>query len=401
MTDRSAAITGAGIVSPLGVGWEDFCSSLSSGRVALGEITAFDTEDLPVAIAGEVAGFDLEAHISSVKTYLDRCSAFALAASAMALGDSRWIGNMPGADIGLCLGSAWGCQDTIQLYTRKLIESDPKFAPPLVFTHGYANAPNSIVSIEFGLRGHNVCYAGGETAGAAALERALELVRRDSSQRLLAGGVEAMSEVRVRMALHEKRLTPDLCRPFDAGADGMLPGEGAGVLAVESPAAALAREAEILGYLAGSGSSGKRKCAEAVTEAIKNALRDAGIEPGEIDAVFASASGLPELDAAEASAIEQLPGAPPVTALKSLFGEPEGSWAPQAVVAVLCCMDSGVLPPVANLRQPVSGNINIIREPLPLKIKTALILNVAASGYAAAIIVKAAQKYGLKTWNRE
>jgi len=388
MNDRWAAITGAGIVSPLGVGWEDFCSSLPAGNVALGEITTFDTEGTPAAIAGEISDFDLEAHINSVKTYLDRCSAFALAASAMALGDSRWIGNMPGADIGLCLGSAWGCQDTIQLYTRKLMESDPKFAPPLVFTHGYPNAPNSIVSIEFGLRGHNVCYAGGETAGAAAIERALEIVRRDPSQRLLAGGVEALSEVRVRMAQHEKRITSDLCRPFDSGADGLLPGEGAGMLAVESREAALAREAEILGYLAGCGTSGKRDRMAAAAEAVRNALKDAGLQANEIDTVFASASGLPYVDAAEASAIEELPGKPPVTALKSLFGEPEGSWAPQAIVAVLCCMESGVLPPVANLRQPINTKINIVREPLPRRIETALVLNVAASGYAAAIIVK-------------
>jgi len=384
---RPAAITGVGVITPIGTGCDELTEALSEGRSGIREITNFDAEDLPVKYAAEAADFDLTNHISSIKTYVDRTSALALAAAAMALGDSQWIGNVPGAEIGLCLGSAWGCQDSVELYTRKIVESDPKFAPPLVFTHSYANAPNSLVSIEFGLRGHNTCFAGGPTAGAAALECALDLIRRDGSQRLLAGGADALSEVAVRAAIVEGLVTAKVPRPFDAAADGLVPGEGAGLLALESVDDAEGRKAEIAGYLLGAGSGGGGSHSEALSRAIARALADAGAGADEIDAVFASASGLPGVDAAEARAIAELPGKPPVVALKSLIGDPMGAWARVAVAAALCCIHAGVLPATAHLRRPLSAEINILRDPLECTPDTCLVLNLEPSGYAAAIVL--------------
>jgi len=386
MTARRAAITGIGVITPIGIGFEKLAGGIAEGKSGVGEITNFDAESLPVRYAGEARDFDLTNHISSIKTYTDRTSAFALAAAAMALGDSEWIGNMLGAEIGLCLGSAWGCQDSIELYTRKLVESGAKFAPPLVFTHGYPNAPNSLVSIEFGLRGHNACFAGGHTAGAAALECALDLIRRDTSQRLLAGAADALSEVAVRTTIEEGLVTAGLCRPFDAAADGLLPGEAAALLALESVNKARNRKAQVMGYLLGMGSGGGPTGVEALRRAVSRALADA--ETDKIDGVFASASGLPCVDAAEAEVIAELPGTPPVVALKSVIGDPMGAWAPVAAAAALCCIDAGVLPAVADLREPLSDKINIVRKPLNVSPITSLILNTEPSGYAAAMVVR-------------
>ena len=230
MSER-IAVTGIGVVSPIGTGFESFRRALAAGKSGIGEITNFDASELPVQIAGEVRDFNLAEHIASMKTYLDRTSAFALAASAMAISQAGWAA--PLDDAGLCLGTAWGCQDSIELYVTKLIESDPKFAPPLVFTHGYANAPNSLVSIEFGLHGHNACFAGGCTAGAAAIEAAVDFIRRDGAQRLLAGGSDAFSDVALRVLL-AANLAVHGGRPFDAASDGLVPGEGAAMLALES-----------------------------------------------------------------------------------------------------------------------------------------------------------------------
>jgi len=388
VSNQPVAITGIGVITPVGIGFEELSEGIGKGRSGIAEITNFDAEALPIQYAGEARAFDLANHIGSIKTYLDRTSALALAAAAMALGDSQWIGNMPGAEIGLCLGTAWGCEDSIELYTRKLVESQPKFAPPLVFTNAYANAPNSLVSIEFGLRGHNACFSGGATAGAAALQSALDLIRRDKSQRLLAGAADALSEVAVRACIAEGIVTSDLCRPFDSSADGLLPAEGAALLALESAESALNRKAGIMGYLLGSGSSGGASCADAVSRAIALALDDAGCGADAVDAVFASASGLPAIDAAEAKAIAGLPARPPVVALKSLIGDPMGAWAPVGVAAALCCIDGGVLPATARLREAVSAEINILREPLEATPGICLILNVEPSGYAAALIVR-------------
>ena len=134
MNRQPVAITGIGAVTPIGIGRENLRNALAHGRSGIAEITSFDTDGLAIELAGEVADFDIANHIGSIKTYLDRTSAFALAAAASALADAKWIGNVPGAEIGLCLGTAWGCQDSIELYTSKLMEGNPKFAPPLVFT---------------------------------------------------------------------------------------------------------------------------------------------------------------------------------------------------------------------------------------------------------------------------
>jgi len=385
MNQRPVAITGIGVITPIGVGRDDLRTGLAEGRSGIAEITSFDTHGLAIELAGEVHDFDLTNHIASIKTYLDRTSAFALAAAAMALAEAEWIGNVPGADIGLCLGTAWGCQDSIELYTSKLMEGNPKFAPPLVFTHSYANAPNSLVSIEFGLHGYNTCFAGGWTAGASALESAVDLVRRDSSQRLLAGGGDALSEVAVRTMLAQQMVTADLPRPFDASADGLLPGEAAALLALESLQGARGREAEILGYILGTGSAGGPDRTAALARAIRFALADAGIE--QVDAVFASASGIPETDAAEAAAIALLPGRPPVVALKAVIGDPSGAWTPVAVAAALCCIHAGILPAAANLRAPISAEINILHEPLQRTPATCLILNLPPTGAATATVV--------------
>jgi 3-oxoacyl-(acyl-carrier-protein) synthase len=181
MNDRAAAITGIGVISSLGIGFDELRESLAAGESGIGEISNFDASSLPVQLAGEVTGFELADHISSLKTYIDRTSAFGLAASAMALAQADWLENVPPEDVGLCFGTAWGCEDSIQLYAGKLTTSDPKFAPPLVFTHGYANAPNSLISIEFKLHGHNVCFSGGACSGASALDSALLTIRRDSN----------------------------------------------------------------------------------------------------------------------------------------------------------------------------------------------------------------------------
>ena len=403
MNDRAAAITGIGLISPIGAGLDEFRESIARGASGIREIASFDAARLAAQLAGEVPDFDLARHLASMKTYVDRASAFALAAAMMALNDAAWLtdANSSGSHFtgaaadqaGLCLGSAWGCQDSIRLYTTKLTSGDPKFAPPLVFTHGYANAPNSLLAIEFGLRGHNACFSGGWTAGAAALESALDLIRRSGGssanhQRLLAGGMDALSEAALRAALAAGMLSMDLCRPFDRAADGLLLGEGAAVLALETPRAARERCARVRGFLLGAASAGRADARSAIARAITAALDDAHVAPDAIDAVFASASGLPQLDAAEAAAIaESLPGRPPVTALKALLGDPMGAWMPVAIAAAIACMDAGVVPPTVNLRTPVSPDIHLSREPLQVPLRTCLVVNTSPSGYAAAMVV--------------
>ena len=260
---RPVAIRAVAPITPIGCGAESFADALREQRCGLDEVVGFDVTDLAVQVAGEVQDFDLDDYLESVKSYVDRCSAFALAAAAIALGDAQWepTDEQP---VGLALGAEWGCLDSMELFAEKITTTNPKFAQPLLFTQGYVNAPNSLVSIEFGLRGFNTCISCGRTSGAAAIACAFDQVRHGRADRLLAGGVDVLSHV--------------LCSSLDGKTFGPL-GEAAAMLAIE-PARGDA-DLLILGTGQASGAGNARRAFEA-------ALADAAINADSLDAIVLS-----------------------------------------------------------------------------------------------------------------
>ena len=262
MQSRQVAIRAIGPVTPIGTGAEAFATRLKEGRSGLDEITGFDTSDLAIQSAFEVQDFDLADHLDSVKSYVDRTSAFGLAAASMALKDAQWEPSEE-QPIGLVLGTEWGCLDSMQLYAEKITKADPKFAQPLLFTQGYMNAPNSLISIEFGLRGFNACFSCGRTSGATAIGYAFDVIRHGRANRLLAGGVDVLSRV--------------LCASQDGKAYGPL-GEAAGLLALE-PATNNDDAVLILGVGEASGENAGYRAFEA-------AIAQAAIATNQLDAVI-------------------------------------------------------------------------------------------------------------------
>lgn len=174
-------ISASSVVSPIGIG-EEFPPALLSGESAILPSERFGKE------LGEVIDFDLSEYLKTVRTYIDRTSAFALACVSL----------LPSADAALSLGTEWGCMESLQLFSDKLIGGNPKFVPPLIFTHSYANAPNSLIAIEFGSRQFNVCISCGSTSGLQALVYALSQVELERCERIIAGGVDTLSEPLVK-----------------------------------------------------------------------------------------------------------------------------------------------------------------------------------------------------------
>jgi len=211
-------VTGIGPVSSLGIGREAWVRALADGRCGITPLSLF-AADHPTA---EVRELNLDAVLSSTKTYLDRASEFTLAAVALALRDagltpqdySRWRA-------GIILGSEYGCLGTMQIYTSALQQKGARLANPLLFSHMYVNTPTSLAAIEFGLGGHHGTFAG-HGAGRQALESSVEALQLGRAEMLLAVGVDAISEPLYRA------LTAD----GSLGADAL--GEGACALVLET-----------------------------------------------------------------------------------------------------------------------------------------------------------------------
>jgi len=335
MKTHEAAITGIGCISPLGFCPGELSATLRDGHSAIAAIERFDTGAYSCRFGAEVKGFELAEFIESKKTYLDRTSAFALAACAMALKEAHWQGD---ESVGLLLGTAWGCMDSLELFAEKLVGGNPKFVSPLPFTHSYANAPNSLVAIEFKLRGFSACFTCGHTSGMTAIECACQRIELGRATRLLAGGCEALSEP----VFHGYDLRGLLNgagepRPYDLGSDGTVLGEGAAVFALEQAEAAEARQATIFARLRGHASACGEGLADGLARSMRGALEHAGMEPREVDLVMGAACGLPELDGAELEAVRAVFGEarPMVTSARRMLGEGMGAGGPLSLAAAL------------------------------------------------------------------
>ena len=342
---ESAAITGIGVVSSIGTGFEAFLGALRSGSKAGGPLTLFEERDAPPVAEAKV--FELEDHIETVKTYIDRTSAFALAACAMARNQAGWSLDEEGErSAGLSLGTAWGCAGSTELYARKFVNSGPKLVPPLIFIHSYANAPNSIISIEYNIRGFNACLTGGHASGLQAVSYGADQIRLGRTRYLLAGGADSLTRFVLQGYRSEGRLAGE-SQPFDRNSTGFLLSEGAAVLAMEPASQAGPRAlAQIVGTGRGPADDGP----DGAVLAMRRALDEAGLSADELGLILAAGAGEPELDELEAQAIGRLVesggAAIPVFALKALTGEPMAAGGPMAVAAAIGILTSGELPPL-------------------------------------------------------
>jgi len=222
----SVVITGIGPVSAIGIGRAAWQAGLAGGESGVSPLSLFPA-DHPTA---EVRNFDLDALLPSVKTYLDRASAFTLAAGQLALADAGLTPEtIDRRRAGVVLGSEFGCLNTMQIYTAALQQKGARLANPLLFSHMYVNTPTSLAAIEFGLGGHHGTFAG-SGAGRQALESAVEALQLGRADMLLAAGVDAISEPLYRALAAEGTL------------DGPL-GEGACALVLETAECAAARGA--------------------------------------------------------------------------------------------------------------------------------------------------------------
>lgn len=317
---RRVVITGCGPVTALGIGMEEFSPALLGGESGVLPCARFHVDGARSTQAACVEGLDVDEFLEAPKAYLDPASAFALAATALALEHAELdLKALDRDGVGLCLGSAWGAPDTMARFFKDVVEKGPRFGKPFLFPHTYSNTAISVVAMEHGIGGPHMSFASGAVASMSALAAAVDTVREGRARVVLAGGCDALCDVVFRGYDSQGVLSPGSSRsaPFDAQRSGYSLGEAGVVVVVEDREHANGRGAHIMAEISGVGMGGGSRAA------MKAALRALPEAPG---AVVAHANGSIDGDATEADAIvAEVGNTTPVTSIKSLTGETVGA----------------------------------------------------------------------------
>ncbi len=403
--NRRVVITGIGLVTPLGIGREAFFQRLVAGESAVAPIASFDAGRFPSKLAAEVSGFSPTDFISARNARrMDRVSQMAAASARMALDDAGIAVDAGNRDrIGIILGTAFGSTEVATGFAGTMFTEGPRFVSPLQVPNTVMNAPAGHTAIELGVRGVNSTVNHREASAETAIAYAASKIRKGRADAVLAGGAEILSEFFFEILTYFKALSPDdgspeWARPFDAGRNGPVAGEGAGVLCLEPLDGAGARGAtplcEVLGWGMSSAPAPPNdwpKSPEGPVMAMQHALRSAGLSPADIDAVSASANGGRNLDRLEADALAEVFGkgreAPLITSIKGAVGESFSSGGIRTLAMALCLRE-GVVPPTLGLAHPIRDLAFITDKSRSMSGTIGMVNGFSSGGTFASLILK-------------
>lgn len=368
---KRVVVTGVGVVSPVGIGRRSFLDSLLAGRSGVKRIQRFDTTEFPVKIAAEIQDFDSSSFIDKkLAKRMDLYAQYGASAATLALEDSGFPVEEDPYAVGALIGSGVGGLYTFYDQIGVLLEKGPTRVSPFFIPMMIPNMAAACSSILLGLKGPVNATCTACAAGTNALGDAFSLIRRGDATAMFAGGAEAavnqvgMAAFAAMRALSTRNDEPERAsRPFDAGRDGFVMGEGGGVLVLEELEHALRRGAHIYAEMVGYGMTGDAfhltepdETGEPAGLAMTRALRDAGLEPSEVGYINAHGTSTPLGDAMETKAIKLSFGAHAfkvmVSSTKSMFGHCLGAAGALEAAATVLCMEAGKIAPTINLDQP-------------------------------------------------
>ncbi|MDP6677527.1 MAG: beta-ketoacyl-ACP synthase II [Verrucomicrobiota bacterium] len=370
---KRVVVTGIGVVSPLGQGIEPFWQNLLAGQCGLDSITAFDTEGFPCTIAGEVKEFNAAEAFPSPKEVrrTDRFAQFGIHAGWQALNDSGLDLDQANRDrVGAMIGSGIGGLATLESQHKTLLDRGPGRMSPFFIPMMILNMASGMFSLYHGLRGPNVATCSACATANHAIGEAWRTLVMGDADVMVAGGTEAavhptaMAGFAAMKALSTRNDDPKhASRPFDAGRDGFVMGEGAGALVLETVEHATARGARIYCELAGYGNtadahhmSAPAPEGEGGARAMRMALNSGGLNPDEISYINAHGTSTPQGDICETQAIKSVFGEHArrlaVSSTKGATGHMLG--AAGGVEMAVCCkaLQTGTVPPTLNYETP-------------------------------------------------
>lgn len=427
---RNVVITGVGVLSPIGIGAENFTESLLNGRSGISEFELFQEGVLPQHIGGEVADFNAK----TVRQFVEKkdrkslkvmCREIQLGVASAYLAfkhagidagqlDPERFGIEFGANLmfsppQVLKDASFSCWDQ----EKRVFNFDdwgqiglPKMEPLWLLQY-LPNMPACHIGIFHDLRGPSNSQTMDEASGNLVLGEAVRVIQRGAADAMIAGAtgtrlqpVKTVHAVMWDVVAHADDPTK-ACRPFDQGHCGQVIAEGACSLVLEEEEHARARGANILGRILGTGAScvtnrdlhGDTR--RALVLAMRKALKKAGVSPAEIGHISAHGLGAPEVDRDEAAAITEVFGdlerSVPVTALKSFFGNPGASCGILEAAGSLLTLQDNLVPHTLNFEAPAPDcPVNVIKgEPLSVTNRTFLSIDVTRQGQASAAVIQA------------
>jgi 3-oxoacyl-[acyl-carrier-protein] synthase II len=404
MTHR-VAVTGIGVVTPLGIGVEPFWRNVLAEAVAVRRITRFPVDAYPSQIAAEIDDFDPADFIGSKRRHwTDRFSQFALAATRLALDDAAYSIAGDGTDAGIYIGSALGGLAYADEQHDVFRSEGLGAVRPLLALSVFGGSATCNVAMEFGVRGPNVANGNSCASGAVAIGDAFRAVARGDVRVALAGGCEAplaplvFGAFTVIRAMSTNNADPaGASRPFDAARDGFVMAEGAAMFVLERLDDARRRGARIYGEITGYGitndafhMSAPQPEGSYNAAAIRAALAEAGRSPDEVELINAHGSGTRLGDQGEADAFRVAFGDAaarvPVMATKGQHGHALGATGAWEVALTLLAMRDGIVPRIVNCDRPDPAcPLDLVREPLRLRARTAVSSSAGFGGINAAL----------------
>ncbi|HSP95241.1 MAG TPA: beta-ketoacyl-ACP synthase II [Thermoanaerobaculia bacterium] len=371
---RRVAVTGLGLVSPVGIGNAANWEALLAGKSGVGPITRFDASPFTCRIAAEVKGFDPSLFIEKKEIKkMDTFIHYAMAAARFAMEDSGIPVNDQNRErFAVVVGSGIGGLPLIEKTQREFVESgnNPRIISPFFITGLIVNEAAGNISIKYGLKGPNLATATACTTGAHAIGEAYRKIQYGEADAAIAGGAEsvmtplAVGGFAVMRALSTRNDDPQhASRPWDRGRDGFVIGEGAGLVILEEMEAAKKRGARIYCELVGYGLSGDAYHIAAPSEdgdgparVMRNALEDADINPEEVDYINAHGTSTPAGDRVETMAIKMVFGAHArkvaVSSTKSMTGHLLGAAGGLETAICALAVENQVMPPTTNYETP-------------------------------------------------
>jgi 3-oxoacyl-[acyl-carrier-protein] synthase II len=376
LSKRRVVVTGMGIISPVGCALESAWTNVLNGVSGIAPITRFDVSDFPCKFGGAVKGFDLEKYLSAKEARrIDEFMHYGIAAGIDAMADSGLDLNTIDLDrAGVITGSGIGGLYTIQEeHNAYLAAKSPRKISPFFVPSTIINMISGHLSIRFGLRGPNLGVVTACTTSTHALGVALRTIQYGDADIILAGGAEMATTVMglggfgQAKALSTRNESPtEASRPFDKDRDGFVLSDGGGAMVLEELEHAKARGARIYAEVAGFGMSGDAHHITAPPEdgngarrAMQSALKDAGLNPSDVQHINAHATSTPLGDKAETNALKGAFGDAAhqlaISATKSVTGHLLGAaGVVEAIFAALAIRDQ-VAPPTMNLQHPDEG----------------------------------------------
>jgi nodulation protein E len=406
MASRRVAITGLGIISPLGLNLEENWKSLSEGRPAIGPIKGADCSTLRFKNGAEVTGYDPVKHFEGGKdAYIDRFAQFSVVAAREAMRNSglELTQEMRERSAIVC-GSAVGGQASIEAGFEDLWVQGRGRVHPLTIPKTMANAGASHIAMDLGMSGPTYTVSTACSSANHAIGQAFRLVRDGEADVAMTGGSEAMFTIGMLKAWEAMRvIAPDTCRPFSKDRRGMILGEGGAMMVLEPMEAAKARGAKIFAEICGFGMTADahhltQPAVHGPARAMRGALREAGLEPEVIGYINAHGTGTPGNDPVESSAIREVFGAHAdkigVSSTKSMHGHALGAAGALEAIATILALYHGILPPTANFneRDPECDLDYIPNQPRALRAEAALSNSFAFGGLNAVVAFRAAPR---------